>query len=87
MGVHEAIAVWIDREPRLDEDIAAPAEDDIFEMANLVEDQTGVPGVIFISTASHSPMVFRSRPRVSGRNSRATTAATAVKPTEYHRPK
>lgn len=59
MGFQEAPVVWIDREPTLDEEISALGEDDIFEMANLVEDQTGVPGIIFISTVmgSHGPRV------------------------------
>jgi hypothetical protein len=59
MGVHETIAVWTGREPTLDEELRAMTEEDILEMANLGEDQTGVPGVIFISTmmGSHGPRV------------------------------
>lgn len=59
MAVHETIAVWIDREPTLDEEIGALGDEDTFEMANLTEDQTGVPGVVFISTVmgSHGPRV------------------------------
>lgn len=55
----ENIAAWIDREPTLDEEIGALHDEDIFEMANLTEDQTGVPGVVFISTVmgAHGPRV------------------------------
>ena len=46
-------------EPTLDEELAAFAQDDVVEMTNLQEDDTGIPGVIFISTAmgSHGPRV------------------------------
>ncbi len=59
MSFQESITVWIDREPTLDEELAALDEEDVFEMANLSERQTGVPGVIFISTAmgAHGPRV------------------------------
>jgi hypothetical protein len=59
MSFHESIAVWIDREPTVDEEIGTLDEEDIFEMANLVEDQTGIPGIVFISTimGSHGPRV------------------------------
>jgi hypothetical protein len=59
MGVEESIAVWTDREPTLDEELNALGEEDVFEMANLGEDQTGVSGVIMISTAmgQHGPRV------------------------------
>ena len=50
MTLHENIAVWIDREPTLEEEIGALDEEDVFEMANLAEDQTGIAGVVFIST-------------------------------------
>lgn len=59
MGFNEEPVVWIDREPTLDEEISALGDEDVFEMANLVEAQTGVPGTIFISTVmgSHGPRV------------------------------
>ncbi len=59
MGFSEKPAVWTDREPTLDEEIGALDDEDIFEMANLGEDRTGVPGVIMISTVmgSHGPRV------------------------------
>ncbi|AQR60364.1 hypothetical protein BZG35_00855 [Brevundimonas sp. LM2] len=59
MSVHESIAVWIDREPTREEEISALEDEDIFEMANLGEKQTGIPGVVFISTVmgSHGPRV------------------------------
>ncbi|WP_309628696.1 hypothetical protein [Brevundimonas sp.] len=50
MGVSDNIAGWIDREPTLDEEINALDGEDIFDMANLGEKETGVPGVIMIST-------------------------------------
>ncbi len=57
--MQENIAVWMDREPTLDEEVGALDDEDTFEMANLSEDQTGVPGIIFISTqmGSHGPRV------------------------------
>ncbi len=59
MGVEESIVVWTDREPTLDEELRALGEEDVVEMANLGEEQTGVPGVIMISTAmgQHGPRV------------------------------
>lgn len=59
VSLQENIAVWIDREPTLDEEVGALDDEDTFEMANLTEDQTGVPGIIFISTpmGSHGPRV------------------------------
>ena len=46
-------------EPTLTEELASFADDDVVEMTNLQEDDTGIPGVIFISTAmgSHGPRV------------------------------
>jgi hypothetical protein len=43
MGFSEKPVVWTDREPTLDEEIGAFGDEDIFDMANLVESQTGVP--------------------------------------------
>jgi hypothetical protein len=59
MSFQESITVWIDREPTLDEEIGALEEDDIFEMANLSEHQTGIAGIVFISTVmgAHGPRV------------------------------
>ena len=59
MGFSEKPAVWTDREPTLDEEIGALGDEDIFDMANLGEDRTGVPGVIMISTVmgAHGPRV------------------------------
>lgn len=59
MGVSDNIAVRIDREPTLDEEINALDDEDIFDMANLGENETGVPGVIMISTimGRHGPRV------------------------------
>ena len=58
MHVQETIAVWTDREPTLDEELAALG-DEIAEMANLPPEWTGVLAVIFISTAmgQHGPRV------------------------------
>jgi hypothetical protein len=46
-------------EPTLGDELAALSDDDVAEMTNLQEQDTGVPGVIFISTAmgSHGPRV------------------------------
>lgn len=59
MGLQETIAVWTDREPSLDEELAALGEDEVFEMANLPPDWTGVMATLFISTAMgrHGPRV------------------------------
>lgn len=59
MGFPEKPAVWTDREPTLDEEIGALGDEHIFDMANLVESQTGVPGTITITTAmgQHGPRV------------------------------
>ena len=59
MGFEDNIAVWIDREPTREEEIGALDDEDTFEMANLTERQTGVQGIVFISTAmgAHGPRV------------------------------
>ncbi|CAN5129253.1 hypothetical protein BH10PSE1_BH10PSE1_05950 [soil metagenome] len=59
MGFQDNIAVWIDREPTLDEELSALGEEDVVEMANLPPDWTGVLATIFISTAlgQHGPRV------------------------------
>ncbi|RZJ05081.1 MAG: hypothetical protein EON89_05395 [Brevundimonas sp.] len=59
MGVQETIAVWTDRESTLDEELAALTDNEVFEMANLPPDWTGVLATIFISTAmgQHGPRV------------------------------
>ena len=46
-------------EPTLGDELAALGDDDVVEMTNLQEEDTGVPGIIFISTAmgSHGPRV------------------------------
>ena len=46
-------------EPTLDEELAAFGDDDVVEMTNLQEKDTGIPGVVFISTSmgSHGPRV------------------------------
>jgi hypothetical protein len=50
---------WKGVEPTLREELASVGDDDVVEMTNLQEDDTGIPGVIFISTAmgSHGPRV------------------------------
>ena len=59
MGFSEKPAVWTDREPTLEEEIGALGDEDVFEMANLPPDWTGVLATIFISTAlgQHGPRV------------------------------
>ena len=59
MGVQETIAVWTDREATLDDELSALSDDEVFEMANLPPDWTGVLATIFISTAmgQHGPRV------------------------------
>ena len=59
MGFSERPAVWTDHEPTLDEELRALGEEDIFDMANLVEAQTGIPGIVTITTVmgKHGPRV------------------------------
>jgi hypothetical protein len=59
MHIKESSPRKLEREPTLAEELAAFAHDDIAEMTNLSEEDTGIPGVIFISTAmgSHGPRV------------------------------
>jgi hypothetical protein len=47
------------REPTLSQELAALEEEDLFEMVNLRELETGVAGVLFVSTAvgAHGPRV------------------------------
>lgn len=80
MAVHENIAVWTDREPTLDEEIGALGDEDIFDMANLVEAQTGVPGIVTITTVmgQHGPRVkYFLKP---GRHQPSFSVAVAATP-------
>lgn len=80
MGFEEAPAVWTGREPTLAEEIDALDDEDIFELANLVESQTGVPGVIMISTVMgrHGPRVkYYVKP---GREQPSFSVAVAAEP-------
>ena len=47
------------REPTLAEELASLGEEDIFEMVNLREQDTGIAGTLFVSTAlgAHGPRV------------------------------
>ncbi len=58
MGLNETVAVWMDREPTLGEELDALG-DEVAEMANLPPEWTGVLAVIVISTAmgQHGPRV------------------------------
>lgn len=80
MGSSEKPAVWTDREPTLDEEIGALGDEDIFDMANLVESQTGVPGIITITTVmgKHGPRVrYFLKP---GRHQPSFSVAVATTP-------
>lgn len=80
MGFSEKPAVWTDREPTLDEEIGALDDEDVFDMANLVESQTGVPGIITITTVmgKHGPRVkFFLKP---GRHQPSFSVAVATTP-------
>jgi hypothetical protein len=59
MRARQGTRTWTSDEPTLGEELAAFADDDVAEMTNLQEQDTGVPGIIFISTAmgSHGPRV------------------------------
>ena len=78
--MNENIAAWTDREPTLDEELSALGEEDIFEMANLGEAQTGISGVVTITTA-----MGRHGPRVKcyvkpGRRQPSFSVAVAAEP-------
>ena len=80
MGFSEKPAVWTDREPTLDEEIGALDEEDIFDMANLVESQTGIPGIVTITTVmgKHGPRVkYFLKP---GRHQPSFSVAVATTP-------
>ena len=82
MAVHENIAVWTDREPTLDEEIGALGVQDVFDMANLVEAQTGITGVVTITTVmgQHGPRVkYMLKP---GRHQPSFSVAVAATPRE-----
>ena len=59
MGFSEKPSVWTDHEPTLDEEIGALDDGDTFDMANLVESETGVSGIVTITTVMgrHGPRV------------------------------
>jgi hypothetical protein len=59
MHVHEPSRRWIAIEPTLGQELAALGDEDVVEMTNLQEEDTGIPGIIFISTAmgSHGPRI------------------------------
>lgn len=59
MELQETAAVWADREPTLDEELAAVGHVDLVETASLPSDWTGVLAYIFISTAlgKHGPRI------------------------------
>lgn len=80
MGVSDSIAVWTDREPTLDEEISALDDEDIFDMANLVDAQTGIVGIVTITT-----VMGRQGPRVkyflkAGRHNPSFSVAVASDP-------
>jgi hypothetical protein len=59
MQAFEKSQNWATAEPTLAEELAILGDDGVVEMTNLQEEDTGVPGVIFISTimGSHGPRV------------------------------
>lgn len=67
-------------EPTLAEELTAFEHDDVVEMTNLQEDETGIAGVIFISTAmgSHGPRVKYFVK--SGRNQPSFSVSIAQEP-------
>lgn len=66
MGFEEDRVEFIPADLTVREEVALLGEEDVFEMANLAERHTGLPGTIFISTvmASHGPRVkyYAGRP-------------------------
>lgn len=80
MSFEETPAVCTDREPTLDEEIGALGDEDIFDMANLVEAQTGIPGIVTITTVmgKHGPRVkYLLKP---GRHQPSFSVAVAATP-------
>lgn len=59
MGFAESQTPWLPPDARLDDELRAVWDDDRLLMINLFEDDTGVPGVIFVSTCvpRHGPRV------------------------------
>ncbi|MBS0274283.1 MAG: hypothetical protein JSR55_07755 [Proteobacteria bacterium] len=47
------------REPSIQDEVATLGEDDLFDMANLTFNETGISGIVYISTAAgaHGPRV------------------------------
>ena len=80
MSFEENPAVWTDREPTLDEEIGALGDEDTLDMANLVEAQTGIPGIVTITTVmgKHGPRVkYLLKP---GRHQPSFSVAVAATP-------
>lgn len=80
MGFSDNIAVWTDREPTLDEEIGALDDEDIFDIANLTDAQTGIMGIVTITT-----VMGRHGPRVkyflkAGRHNPSFSIAVASEP-------
>ena len=70
----------IAREPTLGEELAACGDHDIVEMTNLQEKHTGIPGVLFISSAlgPHGPRVKYFTK--AGRDQRSFSVSIAESP-------
>jgi hypothetical protein len=67
-------------EPTLDEEIATLGDDDLMDMANLTSKQTGIDGIVFISTemGKHGPRVKYFLK--AGRNQRSFSVTIGGKP-------
>jgi len=59
MAAKQALEETRDREPTFQEELAVLGDDDLFDTANLTSKETGIEGIVFISTAvgAHGPRV------------------------------
>ena len=79
MRSHATEAIIV--EPTLGDELAALGDEDLVEMTNLQEEDTGIPGVIFVSTAmgSHGPRVEYFLK--AGRNQPSLSVSISAEPT------
>ena len=81
MRIRQQISEPMTFEPTLGDELAALGDEDILEMTNLQEEDTGIPGVIFVSTAmgSHGPRVKYFLK--AGRNQPSLSVSISAEPT------
>jgi hypothetical protein len=59
MSMHEDARSYLPPDPTFQQELASLGDEGLFEMTNLPPDRTGIPGILFISTAVgfHGPRV------------------------------